>query len=216
METSVGKSYSCDKCEKTFSNNRSLSKHKKVHFAKYAGPYTCDICKKIFLSKCVFDYHRKVHDKAHSCDICKNTFDTKLQLTSHKKTHTGEQFSCEICGKSFRHKNNLTYHIRQKHTGERPYSCNLCDRHYSSSAGLSVHYKSKEHAAEIMEMETNIQSQPNLSTNIIYCEGTDVEVEIKEEEIYVKDPLSIKIEAENCEENIKQEPEYNNCEQTDE
>ncbi len=197
METSVGKSYSCDKCEKTFSNNRSLSQHKKVHFAEYAGPYTCDICEKTFLSKCVFDHHRKVHDKSHSCDICKTTFETKLQLTSHKKTHT--ELSCEICGKSFKQKNNLTSHIRHKHTGERSYSCNLCDRHYSSSGSLSSHYKSKEHAA-----------------NIFHSEDTYVEVEIKEEEIYEEDPLSIKMEAENCEENIKQEPEDNNCEQTDE
>ena len=204
METCVENYYLCVICERAFKNNRSLSKHMEVHtdkkpdkklhtFVEYAGPYTCDVCSKSFISKCVFDMHIKKHkdEIPLSCDICKTTFHSKGQLSRHKKIHTGEQpFSCDICRKSFGQESNLNVH-RLLHTVERPYSCNLCDKSYQTSSDLSRHYNSKEHAAETME--TIMPSQPPLPTSIIYCEGTDVKVEIKEEEIYEEDPLSIKI-----------------------
>ncbi|CAI6363145.1 unnamed protein product [Macrosiphum euphorbiae] len=103
--------FSCQFCDKEFTNANSLSRHENVHTGK--APLECDVCFKTFISKSI--------------------------LCIHKRSHTGEKpYGCIICGRSFTQKSHLVLHYRT-HTGEKPYECGLCEKKFSSTSGRAEH-----------------------------------------------------------------------------
>ena len=56
-----------------------------------------------------------------------------------------------------------------------------------------------------MSESINNTVTPSTSTSFVDCDETNIKLEIKEEETICEDPLSIRMEAENAEETIKQE-----------
>ncbi|XP_026807033.1 DNA-binding protein RFX2-like [Rhopalosiphum maidis] len=103
--------FSCQYCDKEFSNANSLSRHENVHTGK--TPIECDVCFKTFISKSI--------------------------LCIHKRSHTGEKpYACNVCGRSFTQKSHLVLHHRT-HTGEKPYKCGLCEKKFSSTSGRAEH-----------------------------------------------------------------------------
>ncbi|XP_022647945.1 transcription factor hamlet-like [Varroa jacobsoni] len=46
---------------------------------------------------------------------------------------------CEFCGYMSSNRGNVTYHIRSKHTGERPFGCPFCDYRSSRKTTLRLH-----------------------------------------------------------------------------
>lgn len=103
--------FSCQFCDKEFTNANSLSRHENVHTGK--TPLECDVCFKTFISKSI--------------------------LCIHKRSHTGEKpYACIICGRSFTQKSHLVLHYRT-HTGEKPYDCGLCEKKFSSTSGRAEH-----------------------------------------------------------------------------
>ncbi len=124
--------FSCDKCQKSFSQKGNLKKHTSVvHTNK--RPYSCSVCQMTFKDKTHLGSHLKIHndDKEFSCDICQRPFSHKSGLDAHKVVHTRKQlFSCAVCQKAFTQKGNLVSHMRT-HTGEKPYSCDICQRAFA-------------------------------------------------------------------------------------
>ncbi|XP_025192518.1 DNA-binding protein RFX2-like [Melanaphis sacchari] len=103
--------FSCQFCDKKFTNANSLSRHENVHTGK--TPIECDVCFKTFISKSI--------------------------LCIHKRSHTGEKpYACNVCGRSFTQKSHLVLHYRT-HTGEKPYKCCLCEKKFSSTSGRAEH-----------------------------------------------------------------------------
>uniref|UniRef100_A0A8C5SQ02 Uncharacterized protein n=1 Tax=Laticauda laticaudata TaxID=8630 RepID=A0A8C5SQ02_LATLA len=105
------KSHECMECGKSFYENESLMRHKRIHTG----------------------------EKLYKCLECGKDFTNSSQLTSHKRIHTGEKpHTCKECGKSFRHIVSLTYHNRI-HTGEKPYKCAECGKSFANSSHLTSH-----------------------------------------------------------------------------
>jgi len=89
-----GDMYACDECEKMFSKQSSLARHKYEHSG--IRPFVCDICTKAFKHK----HH----------------------LAEHKRLHTGEKpFECGKCGKRFSHSGSYSQHMNHKYKYCRPY-----------------------------------------------------------------------------------------------
>uniref|UniRef100_A0A0L8I9E2 C2H2-type domain-containing protein n=1 Tax=Octopus bimaculoides TaxID=37653 RepID=A0A0L8I9E2_OCTBM len=131
--------YQCDICNKSFNQNHSLTRHKRIHTGE--KKYQCDICSKSFNRNHSLTIHVRIHtgDKPHKCDICNKSFSDKRTLTAHKRIHTGEKpYVCDICGKSFHRNCNLITHIRI-HTGEKPYQCDICDKSFCQKGDLKNH-----------------------------------------------------------------------------
>lgn len=90
--------YACDQCDKMFSKQSSLARHKYEHSG--IRPFVCDTCNKAFKHK----HH----------------------LAEHKRLHTGEKpFECGKCGKRFSHSGSYSQHMNHRYKYCRPYKQEL-------------------------------------------------------------------------------------------
>ncbi|XP_063289957.1 gastrula zinc finger protein XlCGF66.1-like [Pelobates fuscus] len=130
--------YNCTECQKSFTSNADLVKHKAVHKGK---KLTCSECGKIFSSKYNLLVHYRTHtgEKQFSCTECNKCFSVKSNLISHQRIHRGEKpFSCSECGRCFSAKSSLISH-QKIHTGERPFICSVCGKCFSRRSHLTSH-----------------------------------------------------------------------------
>ncbi|XP_012945950.1 uncharacterized protein LOC101857535 [Aplysia californica] len=80
--------YACDQCDKQFSKQSSLARHKYEHSG--ARPFHCEVCTKAFKHK----HH----------------------LTEHRRLHSGEKpFRCRKCGKRFSHSGSYSQHMNHRY-----------------------------------------------------------------------------------------------------
>ncbi|RWS31722.1 zinc finger E-box-binding homeobox protein zag-1-like protein [Leptotrombidium deliense] len=86
--------YSCDQCDKTFSKQSSLARHKYEHSGQ----------------------------RPHKCDVCSKAFKHKHHLTEHKRLHSGEKpFQCKKCLKRFSHSGSYSQHMNHRYSYCKPY-----------------------------------------------------------------------------------------------
>ncbi len=87
-DTSHEMSYSCRVCGIWCDNRVNLSVHERTHTGEL--PYTCDICDKKFSQKGTMNRHKKaVHlrEKPYKCEVCQRQFSVNSNLKAHMYTH---------------------------------------------------------------------------------------------------------------------------------
>lgn len=79
--------YECDVCEKSFSKNSNLTRHKEIHSS--VKKYKCRSCKKRFKQKSGLYQHERLHDRVarYKCKICDKKFKQNGTLYVHMKTN---------------------------------------------------------------------------------------------------------------------------------
>ena len=78
-------------------------------------PYGCPLCTKSFSSERDLKRHKKVHtgEKPFSCSQCSKSFARLDKLHGHLRIHSGEKpYSCVKCSKSFARSDKLKRHVK--------------------------------------------------------------------------------------------------------
>ncbi|GBN78739.1 B lymphocyte-induced maturation protein 1 [Araneus ventricosus] len=63
-------------------------------------PFSCDVCNKGFSQKGDLNKHHLTHrnERPYSCDVCGTKYSQKVNLKRHYRIYTNEKpFSCEVC-----------------------------------------------------------------------------------------------------------------------
>lgn len=82
VEKLSNKSFTCDKCNNSFTRKHDLNRHITKHFS-----YGCDECKKIFDTQNELDFHKTLHagNAPYKCNKCNKPFRTINYLICHEK-----------------------------------------------------------------------------------------------------------------------------------
>ena len=115
--------YSCEFCDKKFSENHVLNCHiAEIHRGEKS--LECHECKENLLNQQEFGNHMiSMHEgkKPYHCDLC-NKFLLKIEdLKSHSLCNHKEknQFTCNYCREEFCDKNDLNCHVISVHEGRK-------------------------------------------------------------------------------------------------
>ena len=110
LDHSEGKSQVNDKVKRT----RKIDESNKQ--------FSCDICNKRFTQKTSLYTHRKNHNETYAqylkCEICSKIFASKASKNTHMKAHAGFLYQCPRCGTTNKWRNNLLRHIKKYHKGD--------------------------------------------------------------------------------------------------
>ena len=145
--------YQCGECEKSFSMERTLQLHMRLHSNK---AFACTMCHKKFIFSSKLKSHMATHippaqrDSAQMfvCDVCGKLLSSQWQLKFHKRVHSGvKPHMCSVCGRAFRQPQHLTRHVNT-HTKFKPYFCSLCGKAYSQRVDL-CHHSTRVHNVHI-------------------------------------------------------------------
>ena len=104
--------------------NASCRRSWKSHIVEGSDMYACDQCDKMFSKQSSLARHKYEHSgiRPFVCDICTKAFKHKHHLAEHKRLHTGEKpFECAKCGKRFSHSGSYSQHMNHRYKYCRPY-----------------------------------------------------------------------------------------------
>ncbi|XP_064470658.1 zinc finger E-box-binding homeobox 1-like isoform X2 [Ornithodoros turicata] len=88
------------------------------------GVFSCDQCDKVFSKQSSLARHKYEHSgqRPHKCDVCEKAFKHKHHLTEHKRLHSGEKpFQCQKCLKRFSHSGSYSQHMNHRFSYCKPY-----------------------------------------------------------------------------------------------
>ncbi|KAK9880280.1 hypothetical protein WA026_010151 [Henosepilachna vigintioctopunctata] len=92
--------------------------------AEHEGQFICDQCEKAFSKQSSLARHKYEHSgqRPHKCDECPKAFKHKHHLTEHKRLHSGEKpFQCTKCLKRFSHSGSFSQHMNHRYSYCKPY-----------------------------------------------------------------------------------------------
>uniref|UniRef100_A0A8D9B1P6 Zinc finger and SCAN domain-containing protein 2 n=1 Tax=Cacopsylla melanoneura TaxID=428564 RepID=A0A8D9B1P6_9HEMI len=143
LEVHMGVRYNCKQCEKIFSNERSLFRHKLISHS--GNVYKCNACNKKFADDTgLIRHNRTVHRTAtkkpvkYSCDRCGKSYVDKKSLREHlNSVHYGLNYTCALCDKTFNTKTPFQNHQRKHKLYQ--FNCHHCEKIFVDQKSLDKH-----------------------------------------------------------------------------
>ena len=140
----INKLYLCEVCNKSFTRQASLNRHKLIHTG--AKPYECETCNKSFNQLWNLKKHEQTHTNDSPGDKAKqeeygwaaSDVDRASSESDHVAQDGNKSYFCDTCHKGFAHKGTLNRH-KLVHTGLKPYECETCHKTFRQLANLKNH-----------------------------------------------------------------------------
>ena len=115
MAADASRRFSCEHCEKTFTDPSNLQRHiRSQHMG--ARSHACPDCGKTFATSSGLKQHRHIHSsvKPFQCEVCLKAYTQFSNLCRHKRMHADcrQQIKCTDCGQAFSTITSLSKHKR--------------------------------------------------------------------------------------------------------
>ncbi|XP_052562399.1 zinc finger protein 93-like [Culex pipiens pallens] len=134
--------FGCLECGEVFNSFAELKDHRAYQHPEVGLPFPCETCGEQYEQKAQLTKHcRNAHPEQNRlvCAECGKLFSSASTLRQHREIHRDvRKFRCTYCEQTFAQRTPLKNHIRNKHTGEKPFSCETCGKPFSDS---SVYYR---------------------------------------------------------------------------
>ncbi|XP_075976572.1 uncharacterized protein LOC142976881 [Anticarsia gemmatalis] len=144
-----GKTYSCNKCNKTFLVEKKFLKHLQSHDL----PLQCNVCQKSYKSQACLDKHLAKHSKDQTCGLCNQHFESNSLLLDHvliehasskvKVENEAQEtmLQCPDCDLTFSKQRSLSMHMRRhkNKNNKKEFICDTCGKVFSMKHQLKRH-----------------------------------------------------------------------------
>jgi len=153
------KSYSCERCQKSFLFEDTLVRHNREVHGRSKPHLNCQECGQAFLTVNKLEIHKRKHMglKPFKCKKpeCNEYFQDHVQAMIHfNKCHLGAEmqcsdgdFKCHICAQVMSSSRSLMYHISSKHSaeslleGNTVHECHICSKVFDEDSVLKNHLR---------------------------------------------------------------------------
>lgn len=165
----------CSTCFHVFKNKQNRENHEATVHKEGEKKYTCDNCNRTYSNLNALDYHNKTKHGSgtkYTCNMCGAQFSTDANLLRHTTAIHEEaaKIECEDCGEYFTRKDNLKCHMKNRHydtNANMTYvkdvnsllliKCELCDQVFNRKSNMLRH----QERIHSIEEEKNIFSCPH-------------------------------------------------------
>ncbi|XP_031631879.1 zinc finger protein 883-like [Contarinia nasturtii] len=132
--------YDCYLCPFKSFRKYQLKVHMQVHHTG-EKQFNCGICGKKFVRKDYLKQHLETHSKPQPsrCSKCFKSFAKEDDKNAHEERCKHHLYQCYLCRVLKHQSQNLKLHMRNYHTGEKPFPCKLCDGRFSLLGSANKH-----------------------------------------------------------------------------
>ncbi|XP_031618223.1 zinc finger protein 84-like [Contarinia nasturtii] len=135
-----GRRYDCYLCPYKCFYKTNLKPHMQVH---HTGEklFKCGVCGKKFVENAKLKRHFATHSKQKPvhCPKCLMPFAKENDKNAHEKGCKRRVYQCYLCKVLKHQSSDLKRHMRNYHTGEKPFPCKLCGSRFSLLGHANCH-----------------------------------------------------------------------------